>query len=85
MPTALLGQGQGSEGWTEDASLGRSQDVMLLEDDQDNGAAQKHDGRKEESQPVSNVESCISHANLSDECTNIDEKVEPIVDTWMLY
>ena len=52
----------------------------LTADDKDDGAEQEHDGRKHEGEPISDVLRGVGHRNLTNQSTNVDEEVEPIVD-----
>lgn len=69
------------ERWTHDVSARGSENVELLADNKDRQSDDEHDGGKKVSEPEADVSLSVNHANLTNQGTDVDEEVEPVVDT----
>jgi hypothetical protein len=67
------------EGRAHDVAARWAQDVKLLAEDQDWDGDNEHDGGNEVSQPETDITFCVNHTDLTDQSTNVDEEVEPIL------
>jgi hypothetical protein len=67
------------EGGAHDVAARWAQNVELLAEDQDRDGNDEHDGGDEVSEPETDVTFCVNHADLTDQGTDVDEEVEPVL------
>ena len=67
------------EGGAHDVAARWTQNVELLAEDQDRDGDNEHDGGDEVSKPETDITFRVNHADLTDQGTNVDEEVEPVL------
>lgn len=80
-PPALHGQDPCAEGLAEDGAGSWALLVDLAPAPHDQRAQAEQTGGQEEGEVEANVLLCIHHGKLTDQASDVDEEVEPVVDT----
>lgn len=68
-------------GGGHDTTGRRQHSVAAPAVDEDRESKHEHDGGKQEGEPETDVTLSICHGELTDQCTDVDEEVEVVVDT----
>ena len=80
-PATLVGHQEELDGRAEDGTTRGATLIPLATPEHDGGAETQHDGRKSVGQVEADVLLSPDHANLTAESTDVDEEVEPTVDS----
>jgi len=80
-PLAFQGKQKKLKGAGNDRSGGRSAVVLVTADIEDDGAETKHEGRKKEGAPETDISLNVYHADLASQRTSVDHQVEVEEDT----
>lgn len=79
--TASEGLEEELEGRAHDVAARGTENVVLLAEDEDRDTDDEHDGGDKVGKVETDVALSVDHTDLADQCTNVDEEVEPVVDT----
>jgi len=69
------------ESWAHDVTARGTEDVEFLAEDKYGEGNDEHDGGDQVGEPETNISLSVNHADLTNKSTDVDEEVEPVVNT----